>query len=107
MAFQEELKPGYAIGLSAVNEAVLAGFGDTLWSGNATVTLVIGAVRAGALSAGVTQDDLERAARGLRIGQISGALLETHALTTTAGARAAFTGLDATLPGTFTGYGYQ
>lgn len=98
---------GVAIGLSAVNEAVLAGAGDSLWSGNSTVTAVIAAVRALPLGAGFSQDDLERAARGLRIGQLSGAMPETHGVTTTAGARALFTTADPTLPSTFTGAGYQ
>jgi hypothetical protein len=107
MAFEADKQPGYAIGLSAVNHAVLEGAGDSLWSGNSTVTAVIAAVRAYALGAGYSADDIERVARGLRIGQLSGALSETHGLTTTAGARSAFTALDPTLASTFTGYAYS
>jgi hypothetical protein len=98
---------GVAIGLSAVNHANLCGLGDTLWSGNATVTLVIAAVRAAALGLGFSQDDLERVARGLRIGQLSGAMPETHAINSVATARALFTAADPNLPSTFTGAAYQ
>ena len=107
MPFTGDYWNGYAVGLSAVNHAVLEGAGDSLWSGNSTVTAVIAAVRAYALGAGYAADDIERVARGLRIGQLSGALSETHGLSTTAGARAALTALDPGLSSTLTGGAYQ
>lgn len=94
---------GVAAALSAVNHAVLVGFGDSLFSGNATITLVIAAVLAAAPGAGFSVDDLNRIARGLRLGVNAGAFSETHSLTTIAGARSACTALDPTLPSTFTG----
>ena len=107
MAYQEELLPGYQIGLSAINQAVLAGFGDTLLSGNATVTAMISAVDGTALAASFDEPAKERIKKGLRIGQLSGAVSETHSLTTVAGWRSAFTALVPALPSTFTGHGYQ
>jgi len=107
MPQSQDYLSGVAAGLSAVNQANLCGLGDSLWSGNSTVTAVIAAVRAATLGLGFSQDDLERVARGLRIGQLSGAMPETHAVTTVAGARALFTAADPTLPATFTGAAYQ
>lgn len=105
-ADQDKLR-GVATGLSGVNHAVLCGFGDSLFSGNSTVTAVISAVLAGTPGAGYSPDDLQRAARGLRLGQLSGAMSETHGVSTVAAARALFTAADPTLPSTFTGAAYQ
>lgn len=89
--------------LSGINVAVLAGAGDTLWSGNATVTAVMAAVNALPVLAGTAPDALRQAAKAIGDGVLIGAYAETHTLTTTAGARAAVLAIDPNLPSTYTG----
>lgn len=107
MPIPEDFKTGAYQGLSAVNIANMMGFVDAGWAANSTVTAVIAAVLALPLGAGWSEDMKQKAAVGLRQGQLSGAMPETHGVTTVAGARALFT---AQLPGvdpTFTGFSPQ
>lgn len=98
---------GHQMGLSAINQAVLCGFTDTLVSGNATVAAMITAVRNTAQGADLNEDAKNRIATGLRAAQLSGAISETHGLTTVAGFRSAITAQAPELPSTFTGHAPQ
>lgn len=101
MPVAQDYMNGVRSGLSGVNGAALLGATDTLWSANATVTLVIAAVDALAQVAGGSPDLAKKVGRALRRGQLSGALPETHSVTTKAGAQALFTAIDPSLPAAY------
>lgn len=74
--------------LSAINFASLNGIlTDALVNANATVTALISAMGLQALVAGNSQDAILMCQRGLRIGNLTGAIPETHAQTTVSGLR--------------------
>ncbi len=104
MAQAQDFLNGVAQGLSGVNAANNIGFGNSGWAANATVTLVIAAIRALAPAQGSSSDLVEKICQSLRNGQLSGAMSETHGVTTVAGARALFTVADPNLAGVPTGW---
>lgn len=102
---QEDYRQSLLQALSAINFGVLAGaLTDTIVNANATVTLLITAVRAAAPLAGVGPDALDQIARGLRLGQLAGAIPETTSVTTVAGLRALVTANLPDVPSLYTGF---
>ncbi len=103
MPIPSDFLTGAYNGLSAVNVAAYMGFNDAAWAANSTVTAVIAAILLLPLGAGWSDDMKQKVAVGIRNGQLSGAMPETHGVTTVAGARALFTaqlpGVDATFTG--------
>lgn len=74
--------------LSAINFASLNGvLTDTLVNTYSTVTTLIAAMGLQPLVAGDSMDAIGAMQRGLRIGNLTGAIPETHAQTTVAGLR--------------------
>lgn len=74
--------------LSAINFASLNSIlTDTLVNANATVTLLIAAMGNQAVIAGDSQDAIRQCQIGLRIGNLAGAIPETHSQTTVSGLR--------------------
>lgn len=95
MPFSMDNETGAAQALSATNCISRVGGVDGTVSGNATVTLLAAAIQALPVTAGFSQDDLDRIARGLKAGVLAGALAETHTYTTIAGMAA---GIQAYIP---------
>lgn len=104
MPFEQDKYNGYLMGLSGVNGATFLGATNTTWSANATVTLVCTALRALAPLAGTSPDMVEKVCNSLRTGVNSGAMAETHGVTTIAGAQALFTALLPGVPAGYTGF---
>lgn len=101
---QEDFRQSLLQGLSAINVGVLVGLTDTIVNANATVTLLIAAVRALSVTAGFGPEALEAVARGLRLAQLAGAIPETTGVTTVAGLRALVTANLPDVPSTYTGF---
>lgn len=75
--------------LGAINFAADNGvLTDTLVNANATVTALIAAMGLQALVAGDSQDSILMMQRGVRMGNLAGAIPETTAVTTVAALRA-------------------
>lgn len=91
--------------LSAINFAALNSvLTDALIAANATVTLLIAAMLLQPVIAGDAQDAIRQMTIGLRIGNLAGAIPETHSVTTVAGLRALVSANtpDVSNPTTFT-----
>ena len=95
---------GAAQALSAANCLSRVGATDSTVSSNATVTLLAAAVKALAVVAGTSQDDLNRVALGLQKGVLAGVLAETHTYTTIAGMIAGIAAYLPAYPSTFDGF---
>lgn len=95
MAYSTDFETGAAQALSAANCISRVGGVDGTVSGNATVTGLAAAIQALSVTAGFSQDDLDRIARGLKAGVLAGVLAETHTYTTIAGMTA---GIQAYIP---------
>ena len=102
MPVAQDFQNGVRAGLSAVNAATLLGATNATWSSNATGSLVKTALRALAQVSGGSPDMVEKVCRNLQLGINSGAMAETHGVTTIAGAQALFTAVDPSLPSTYT-----
>lgn len=100
----EDYRQSLLQALSAINVAERAGMDDDDVNNNATITLLIAAVRALPILAGTAPDALEAIARGLRLGVLAGAIAETHTATTVAGLRALVTANLPDVPTTFSGF---
>lgn len=100
----EDYRQSLLQALSAINVAERAGLTDAIIAANATVTLLITAVKALAILAGTAPDALEAISRGLRLGVNAGAIPETHSTTTVAGLRALVTANLPDVPTTFSGF---
>ena len=101
---QEDYRQSLLMALSAINVGALAGLTDTIVNANSTVTTLITAVLALPILAGTAPDALNAIARGLRLGQLAGAIPETHGVTTVAGLRALVTANLPDVPSTYTGF---
>lgn len=101
---QEDFRQSLLQALSAINVGVLAGLTDAIVAANATVTLLIAAIRALPPLAGTAPDALDQIARGIRLGQLAGAIPETTGVTTVAGLRALVTANLPDVPTNYSGF---
>lgn len=101
---QEDYRQSLLMALSGVNSAALAGLTDTIVNANSTVTTLITAIEGLPILAGTAPDALKAITRGIRLGQLAGAIPETHGVTTVAGLRGLVTANLPDVPTTFTGF---
>lgn len=101
---QEDFRQSLLMALSAINMGVNAGLTDTIVNANATVTLLITAIEGLSPLAGTAPDALRQIGRGLRLGQLAGAIPETTGVTTVAGLRGLVTANLPDVPSTYTGF---
>lgn len=101
---QEDYRQSLLMALSSINFAVLAGLTDAIVNANATVTLLIAAINALPPLAGTSPDALSQIGRGVRLGQLAGAIPETTGVTTVATLRALVTANLPDVPPLYTGF---
>ena len=104
MPLQEDFKPGAYQALAAANLIAELGGTDAIWSANSTVATAVAAIRALAVTAGTSQDLIEKVAQGIENGLLAGVIASTHGFSTLAGAIASIAAYLPDAPTTFQGF---